>query len=169
MPEAKQTESEYLNSMKELSSLNLITDMKDVFMQRTESVLNTEFTFINESLKQLGISSKDFFSFISNTAMDELGSDILTEAIIEFKEIMDLGNQEESVINHFYARVEEAYIIAFQKDQKLVQRFLLNFMNSRIENSTKADKILIHTNEHNKQRAGIKGRLKKLVNRNAKD
>ena len=153
-------ESAFLSSMEKLSALNLITDMKDWFIKRTEDIINRESTFTNDYLEQLGISVKDLYSFISNTALDEEGSDILTTAIVEFQEILELKNQDKDVIDYFHNRVGEAFIIAFQKDQKKAQRMLLEFMNSRIKNSTKVDKIAIPTNAFNKQRANIKKMMK---------
>jgi len=155
-----QNENTFLSNMEKLSALNLITDMKDWFIKRTEDIISRESTFTNAYLEQLNISIKDLYSFISNTALDEEGSDILTTAIVEFQEILELKNQDKDVVDFFHNRVGEAFIIAFQKDQKIGQKILLNFMKSRVENSTKIDKVAIPTNAFNKQRANIKKMMK---------
>jgi len=79
LPEGK--EKEYMKELARLSQINLITKLVSMFDRGFDELVESSRGFDNENFNLFGFMPEDIIKIIKNTAMDELGSEIVQMGI----------------------------------------------------------------------------------------
>lgn len=120
---------------------NVIQDFKEWFDKRQVDAVNAAKVFQNSKLTQLGIKSEDLTAMISNTALENRGSDIFTESVLDMLEILSYPHPDPIVTRFFYNRMQQAYFVAFQSDSKKGVHVFYDLLKVISQNSTRIDSV----------------------------
>ncbi len=155
----------FMDATQKLLTINLISDFKKTIDQRNKEVSGLEKSvFQNKYFEQINFSNEIVFKMISHTVLDNEGSDVLLEELLMFMKITSMKNQKREVIDFYRDRVQQAFFLAYQKDQKLSQQSLLSMANVILSNTVKLDTPAIPTNEWEKLQATMKQLSEKVQN-----
>ena len=122
---------------------NVINDFKEWNDKRKEEAVKAAEVFQNNKLAQLGIKSENLTAMISNTALEDRGSDLFTETVLDLLDILGYRNPDPDCVRFMYNQMQQGYYIAFQADSKKSVGIFYNLLSVISQNSTRIDSIVM--------------------------
>lgn len=130
-------------ALQKTAMINLIHDMKDWNDKRQEGAVKGSKLFENNKMKQFGIEPDKISEMICNTALDEFGSNVFTQSLLELIEVLSYDEPNPDVVKFFYDRLHEAYYFALQRDQKKAIHIFYDNLKAVAQNSVKLDTVAL--------------------------
>ena len=159
-------ELNYLASMQKTQQLGLLIDLKDFLLKRKEDIL--KMLKMNTGIKQnkifneMGITNEILYTTMFNTVLDEEGSDIFLDAILEIDDLSLLTAVDRKDVEFFQNYFYQALKVATKKDQTIAQGGLFRMMAKTILSTNKMDSFNLHTDAYEKQKAKLKSIAEKM-------
>jgi hypothetical protein len=129
------------NALQRTAMINLIQDMKEWNDLRLKSAIAGSLIFKTNKMKQFGIEPDKITEMISNTALDEFGSNVFTQSLLELLDILDYDEPDPETVKFFYDNLQQAYYFGFQRDQKKATRIFYDNLKAAAQNSIKIDTV----------------------------